>query len=60
MPGAILSAQVSSRRWVEDGAAEILLDQGLEAVELGDGKPAEYLDEVGLRGEALLDGAGSH
>jgi hypothetical protein len=40
----------------KDGTAKILLN--LEPIKLADGQPAERLDELGVRAEALLDGAG--
>jgi hypothetical protein len=42
----------------KDGTAKILLNQSLEPIKLADGQPAERLDELGVRAEALLDGAG--
>jgi hypothetical protein len=42
----------------KDGTAKILLNQSLEPIKLADGQPAERLDELSVRAEALLDGAG--
>jgi hypothetical protein len=39
--------------------AKISLNQGLEPIKLADRQPAERLDELGMRAEALFNGAGS-